>query len=111
MYSGYKVSVPPNAASGGIPYSVGKSARMSFLPGKKLGTLPAGMMVPSGVISQGKGGIIWLGSKTQLDSRMYGSVKYAGSLMIKMNVRIFPYRWTRVVTVALTLLGTPVRVR
>jgi len=31
--------------------------------------------------------------------------------MMKMTVRIFPYRWTRVVTVALGLLGTPVRVR
>src|SRR6266571_5660849 len=110
MYSGYMVSAPPSADSAGIPYSVAKSWRMSFLPGRKLGTLPAGMSVPSGLISQGKGGITWVGSKNQLDSRMYGSVKYAGSLMMKTKVRIFPNRWTGVVTVALALFGTPVRV-
>ena len=92
MYSGYRVSSPPSADSAGIPYSVAKSWRMSFLPGRKLGTLPAGMIVPSGVISHGNGGITWLGSKIQLDSRMYGAVRYAGSLMMKMKVRTFPYR-------------------
>src|SRR5438034_11312967 len=103
MYSGYVVSAPPNADSGGIPYSVAKSLRMSFLPGRKLGTLPAGTIVPSGVISHGNGGITWLGSAIQLDSRIYGSVKYAGSLMMKIIVRMLPYRCTRVVTVALAL--------
>src|SRR5258706_7009433 len=110
MYSGYKVSSPPSAPSSGMPYSVANSLSTSFLPGRKLGTFPDGTIVPSGLISHGNGGMTWLGSRTQLDSRMYGAVRYAGSLMRKTIVRTLPYRCTRVVTVAFSLLGNPVRV-
>ena len=41
VYSGYMVSAPPRAESSGMPYSVAKSLRTSFLPGRKLGTFPA----------------------------------------------------------------------
>ena len=40
------------------PVFGGKSIGTSFCPGRKLGTLPAGTIAPSGVISHGNGGMI-----------------------------------------------------